>query len=105
MLSLVIALLVVVSLAWLAHHVVRKFKEADGSFWDRVLAGFKDSATVLVAGATYVGGALVTVIVKTAEAFNAPEVAATIQSLPTEYVSYGTMVLAVAVFIARLRTL
>lgn len=105
MLSPVIALLVVASLAWLAYHVVTKFKESDGLFWDRLLAGFKDSTTVLVAGAAYVGGAIISVVVKVAEAFNAPEVVSAIQSLPTEYVGYGTMVLAAAVFIARMRTL
>lgn len=105
MLSFIIALVVGLSLLWLGYHVFKKFKEADGSFWDRLLSGFKDSATVLVAAATYVGGAILNLVIKIAESANAPEIAEAVKSLPAEYVGYGAMALAGAVFIARLRTL
>lgn len=105
MISFIITILVVVSLLWLGYHVFKKFREADGTFWDRLLSGFKDSATVLVAGATYVGGAVINLIITAANAANAPEVAEAIRSLPAEYVGYGMMGLAGLVFIARLRSL
>lgn len=105
MLSFIVTIAVALSLLWLGYHVFKKFKEADGSFWDRLLSGFKDSATVLVAGATYVGGAVVNLVIKAADAANAPEVAEAVRALPTEYVGYGMMGLAGLVFIARLRSL
>lgn len=105
MLSFIVTLVVGLSLLWLAYHVFKKFKEADGTFWDRLLSGFKDSATILVAAATYVGGAILNLVIRIAEAVNAPEIASAVQQLPAEYVGYGAMGLALAVFIARLRTL
>lgn len=106
MISFVVTLLVVLSLAWLAYHVTRKYREADGPVWDRLLAGFKDSATVLLAGATYVGGAAVNLLGKLADAANAPEVAEVVRTqIPAEYAGFGLMAMAVLIFIARLRTL
>ena len=106
MISFVVTLLVVLSLAWLAYHVIRKYSETDGTLWDRALAGFKDSATVLLAGATYVGGAAVNLVGKLADAANAPEVAEAVRmQIPAEYAGFGLMAMAVLIFIARLRTL
>lgn len=106
MISLAFTLIVVTTLAWLTYHVVKKFKASDGTFWERLLSGFKDSATVLVAGATYVAGALIDLIGKAADALNAPEVADLVRTqIPAEYMGYGLMALAVVVFIARVRSL
>jgi hypothetical protein len=106
MISFVITLAILGTLAWLAYHVVKKYRETDGTFWERLLAGFKDSATLLVAGATYVGGALIDLIGKAADALNAPEVAEMVRTqIPAEYMGYGLMGLAVVVVVARLRSL
>lgn len=106
MISFIVAMIVAGSLAWLGYHVVKKYRESQGTFWNRLLAGFKDSATVLVAGATYIGGATINLVGRTADALNAPEIAEIVRtSIPAEYAGYGMMALALAVFIARLRTL
>lgn len=106
MIGWAITIAVVISLAWLGYHVVKKYRESDGTFWERLLAGFKDSATILVAGATYVGGAIIGLIGKAADALNAPEVAEVVRTqVPAEYAGYGLMGLALIVFIARLRSL
>jgi hypothetical protein len=106
MISLIITLAVIATLAWLAYHVVKKFKTSEGTFWDRLLAGFKDSATILVAGATYVGGAILGFIGQAADALNVPQVAEVVRTqIPAEYMGYGLMALAVVTVLARLRSL
>lgn len=106
MIGWLITIAVVLSLAWLTYHVVKKFRETEGSTRERILAGFKDSATILVAGATYVGGALIGLVGKIADALNAPEVAEVVRTqIPAEYAGYGLMGLALIVFVARLRSL
>lgn len=106
MISTIVTLAVVATLAWLAYHVVKKFRETEGGAWERLLAGFKDSATILVAGATYVGGAILGVIGKAADALNVPQVAEVVRTqIPAEYMGYGLMAIALVTVIARLRTL
>lgn len=106
MISFMIFLVIFATVAWLGYHVVKKYRENDGTFWERLLSGFRDSATLLVAGATYVGGALLNLIGQAAEALNAPEVVEIVRTqIPAEYAGYGLMALAVVVVIARLRSL
>lgn len=104
--SWLITLAFAVFLAWFVYHVIKSYRAAEGSTWERVLAGFKDSATILVAGATFAGGALVDVIGNVAVALNQPEIAELVtKQIPAQWAGYGMMALAAVVFIARLRSL
>lgn len=106
MLSLIVTLVLAASLVWLGYYVIKQYRAADGAFWERLLSGFKDSATVLVAGATYVGGAAINLVGKAADAASAPEVTEVVRTqIPAEYAGYGLMALAFLIFVARLRTL
>lgn len=106
MISWLITIAIALTLAWLVYHVIKRFREAEGSVWERFLAGFKDSATILVAGATYVGGAVINLIGNAADALNSPEIAEVVRTqIPADYAGYGLMCLALVVFIARLRSL
>jgi hypothetical protein len=104
--SWTITIAIVLTLVWIGYNAVKKFRAAEGTTWERLLAGFKDSATILVAGATYVAGALIDVIGNAATALNQPEIAEIVKTqIPVQWAGYGMMALAAIVFIARLRSL
>lgn len=106
MLSLIFTVAVFAALAWFAYHFVSKFRESEGSIWERTLAGAKDSATVLWGGVLYVAGVLLYLAEKASTFLNMPEVTSFIQNqLPSQWGAIGLMVVGVVTIIARLRTL
>lgn len=106
MINLLIFTILFASVAFIAYHAVIRYRATEGTFWERLLSGFKDSATLFVAGATYVGGALIQLIGQAADALNQPEIAEMVRTqIPPEYTGYGMMAFALIVVIARLRSL
>lgn len=104
--SWIITGIIAVSLAWLVYHAVAKYREAEGTVWQRLLAGFKDSATILAAAATWIGGSTIDIVDRIATTFNQQELVDLVTArVPVKYVGFGLMAIGAIFFIARLRSL
>jgi hypothetical protein len=102
-------LLIVLALAAFgAFRVVARFRASDPSLslWQRLLTTDMGSASVLWGGIVSVGGGIMTYSVLAADALNAPEVRAFIESnIRAEWLGVAVMAIGAIGVLARLRTL
>lgn len=106
MISFILTLAILAALGWFVYHFIVKFREAEGTVWERTLAGAKDSATIFWGGILYVAGAIVDLAEKFADFLNLPEVTGFINNyFPPKYVAVGLMVIGGITILARLRGL
>lgn len=106
MIGFIFTLAVVASLLFMAYHLVKKFREAEGTVWERLLAGGRDSATILWGYLLYLAGAILDLIERMAVFLNMPEVTTFVNThVPPKYVAGGMMVIGIITIAARLRSI
>jgi hypothetical protein len=106
MLQPIILILILAAIGFAVYRVVKRYRAAEGTTWERVLATAKGSATVLWSYIVMAGGTLMGWSVNVADAFNLPDVRTWIQGhLTAEMFGIALVTVALVSFWARLRTL
>jgi hypothetical protein len=97
--------------AYAVYKFVERYRAAEGSTWQKLLAAAHGSATMLTAYATTLGGYLLTYAAQLGDFFNAPEVRETINGFLAktpygpELIGGFAMVLGALVLVSRARSL
>lgn len=104
--TIVLSLLALGAIGFVASRMWTRFAAASGTLRERLWAVFDGSATIVVAKATVVSGAVLDALPTVASVLMQPEAKAALETyLPTQTMSSVMVVIGLVTLVARMRTL